>query len=167
MTTKMNWIEIPVPIPRPDGGGVARTVTVRVQAAFDPDIGDYVLGDDAQAAIDRAKARHMGLLAPEELNQLRSALGLTQAEMCDMLQLGGKTYTRWESGRERPSRSLNLLLRCLWEGKVSPACLRTMQITSPSAAPVFCTPMRFNVTSLWATSAPSEESADEPVPATA
>lgn len=149
MKAKMERIKIQVPIPTLSGEGVDRTVTVEVPAIFDAAIGDYILGDEAQEAIDRTKARHMGLLAPDEIRQLRQALELTQAEMSDLLQLGRKTYTRWESGRERPSRSLNILLRSLWDGKVTTAYLREIQLVQHAHDPACSTPLRFTRPMAW------------------
>ena len=67
----------------------------------------------------------MGLLLPEEIKALRQRLNLTQIEMSDLLQIGEKTYTRWESGRSRPSQVLNLLLRALRDGRLDVAYLRS------------------------------------------
>ena len=77
--------------------------------------------------IDKTKARHMGLLLPEEIRALREHLRLSQSEMSELLQIGAKSYTRWESGRERPSRSSNLLLRSLWDGKIDVGYLRSLK----------------------------------------
>ena len=134
-------IDIPVPIPTLDGKGVAETVVVKVPAVYDADIKDYVLEDEAVATIDAAKARHMGLLLPEELRRLRAGLSLTQREMSELLQLGEKTYTRWESGRERPTRSLNILLRALWDGRLTPEYLRVIRTTRPRPHPASRAPI--------------------------
>jgi DNA-binding transcriptional regulator YiaG len=116
-------IDIPVPIPNLDGDGILFTKTVKVEAVFDPEVGDYLLDGAALRKIETAKARYMGLLSPASIRELRESLGLTQKQICELLQIGEKTYTRWESGRDHPSRSLNLLLKALRDGRIDIAYL--------------------------------------------
>src|SRR5207237_10451244 len=60
----------------------------------------------------------MGLLTPEQIKALRQRTGLTQRQISELLQIGDKTSTRWETGRERPFRSINVLLCALHDGKI-------------------------------------------------
>ena len=92
---------------------------VKVPALKDTVTGEVYLTGEALEIMDKAKARLMGVLLPTEIKELRSRMDLTQRQMCDLLGIGEKTYTRWESGRERPSQSLNRLLAALWEGRLS------------------------------------------------
>jgi len=46
--------------------------------------GEIYLGADAIALLDKAKARHMGVLAPQELAELRKRLDLTQSEIAEL-----------------------------------------------------------------------------------
>lgn len=91
--------------------------------------GEIFLDEETSRALDDIKARHFGLLSPEEIKQLRSLLsenaleGITQKQLASLLQLGEKTPARWESGRERPSRSMNLLLQAVQEGRIDRAWL--------------------------------------------
>src|SRR5208283_1159998 len=77
--------------------------------------------------IEKTQARHMGLMSPEEIRELRERLDLTQEEMSGLLQIGAKSYTRWESGRARPSRSLNVVLCALRDGVVTTEYLRCLR----------------------------------------
>jgi len=120
-------VEERVAIPTLDGSAVAETVTVKVPAWRDPKDGEVYLDGEATAILDRVKARHMGLLTPEELKQLRLRLRLTQKEVSELLQIGEKTWTRWESGRERPSRSINILLSGLNDGRLDVAYLQSLR----------------------------------------
>ena len=120
-------IEVPVAIPTLDGKGVAETVMVKVPCTVDPVTGEQLLDGDALAELDRVKARHMGLLQPEQIHQMRVDLGLTQKDISELLQLGAKSYTRWESGNERPSRSMNILLRGIADGKLTVDYLRSLR----------------------------------------
>ncbi len=68
--------------------------------------------------IEQVKARHLGLLTPLEIRQLRQKLSVTQTAMAELLQAGTKSYTRWESGKSRPSRLVNVLLSALRDGRI-------------------------------------------------
>lgn len=120
-------IKVPVRIPTLDGNAVAETVMVEVTCTIDPVTGEELLSGPALEKLDQAKARYMGLLLPQEIRRLREIEGVTQKEMSEILQIGEKTFTRWERGRERPSRSLNLLLRSLADGKINAAYLRSLR----------------------------------------
>ena len=119
-------IDFPVAIPTPEGG-VSETVTIKVPALRDPVDGEVYLTEDALRKIDDTKARFMGLLLPQQIKELRAYLALSQREISDLLQIGEKTWCRWESGRERPSRSLNLLLQALMDGQITVCYLRMVR----------------------------------------
>lgn len=87
---------------------------------WDSDINEWVLSAEAESLIEDTKARHMGLLLPSELHALRLRHGLSQKAIGDLLQIGAKSWTRWETGKQRPSRSINLLLCALNSGLISP-----------------------------------------------
>ena len=119
-------VEEPVHIPTLDGTEIAEIVKVKVPAWRDPKDGEVYLDTEATAILDKVKARHMGLLIPEQIKTLRKRLGLTQPQISELLQIGEKTWTRWETGRERPSRSINVLLCALNDGKLDVAYLRSV-----------------------------------------
>jgi DNA-binding transcriptional regulator YiaG len=96
--------------------------TIEVPAWKAPD-GEIYLDDEAHDKIDQTKARLMGILSPAEIKNLRKRLGLTQKRISELLQIGEKSWTRWETGRERPSRAINLLLCALNDGKIDAASL--------------------------------------------
>lgn len=121
-TPPNNWIKIEteeeVIIPTSDGKGIAEKIKVKVPAYRDPKTDEIYLDGEALRMLDDVKARHLGLLTTGEIKSLRQRLDCTQQQMSELLQIGEKTWTRWESGRERPSKSLNLLLRALFEGRI-------------------------------------------------
>lgn len=119
-------VEEPIHIPTIDGSGIAETIHVKVPAWRDPKDGDVFFDTEATAILDKVKARHMGLLTPDQIKALRKRLGLTQPQISELLQIGEKTWTRWETGRERPSRSINVLLFALNDGKLDAAYLRSV-----------------------------------------
>lgn len=123
----LKTIPFDVQIPNLDGDAIAETIRIDVQAFTDPETGEDILTPESMELIEKTQARHMGLMGSEEIRALRLRLMLTQAEMSELLQLGGKSYTRWESGRARPSRSLNLLLCALRDGVITTEYLRALR----------------------------------------
>ncbi|MCX6880182.1 MAG: helix-turn-helix domain-containing protein [Verrucomicrobia bacterium] len=105
-------------IPAPDGKSVPTTIQVKVPAWRDPVDGEIYFDGDSIRIIDDARARAMGLLTTDELKSLRINLGLTQQRLCQLLKIGEKTWTRWEAGRDRPSKSLNVMICALRDGKI-------------------------------------------------
>jgi putative zinc finger/helix-turn-helix YgiT family protein len=105
-----------VEIPNAERTEIVETVTIQVPIQRDSVTGEEILTADALDLIENTQARYMGLLLPDEIRKLRKALGLTQRQFGELLQVGEKTSTRWETGRGRPSRSLNVLLCALRDG---------------------------------------------------
>ena len=123
-TNTLKTIPFNVQIPNLDGDAIAETIPIEVQAYTDPETGEEVLTPESLELIEKTQARHMGLISPDEIRELRERFELTQEQISGLLQIGAKTYTRWESGRARPSRSLNLLLCALRDGALSLEYLR-------------------------------------------
>jgi len=61
----------------------------------------------------------MGLLLPLQFRQLRQRHALTQSEIGELFQVGAKSWTRWETGKHRPSRSVNLLIKALFDNHIT------------------------------------------------
>jgi putative zinc finger/helix-turn-helix YgiT family protein len=57
--------------------------------------------------------RKYGLLSTREIRAIRSKFDLTQEELARLLRLGANTVSRWESGRNVQSASMDLLLRLI------------------------------------------------------
>ena len=111
--------EFEVLVPNCDGSAVAETVKVSVPLRWDEEINEWLLTPEAHQIIEETKARHMGLLLPAQMKELRERYNYSQKEMGELFQVGEKSWTRWESGKHRPSRSINLLIRALYEGEIS------------------------------------------------
>src|SRR5438874_4365310 len=125
MKTKNTRIE--VRIPNADGTGVAERIAVDVPVEWDAQLNEWLLTEEAHQIIDSTKARHMGLISPTELKEMRTRLRLTQRQIGELLQVGEKSYTRWETGRARPSRSLNVLLCATRDGRLSVPYLQSLR----------------------------------------
>lgn len=111
--------EFEVQVPKADGSGIAEKVKVMVPVCWDEEIQDWLMTPEAHELIDNTKARMIGLLLPAQLKELRDRYDYTQKEMGELFQAGEKSWTRWESGKHRPSRSINLIIRALYEGEIS------------------------------------------------
>ena len=128
--------EFEVVIPTADGREVADRIPILVPMEWEPHLQEWLITPEAEEMIEHTKARHMGLIPPGELQLLRSQLDLTQAEIGDLLRIGEKSWTRWESGRQRPSQSMNLLLRAVQVGLLSVYDLRRLSEPRVDWSPV-------------------------------
>ena len=126
-TTDLKMRPFEVHIPNFEGDAIAETARIEIPVRIDPETGDEILTAEAHDLIEKTKSRLLGLMTPEEIRALRERLMLTQQEMSELLQLGGKSYTRWESGRARPSRSLNILRCALRDGGITAEYLRALR----------------------------------------
>jgi DNA-binding transcriptional regulator YiaG len=117
MKTKFKDYEVLVP--NLDGTEVAERVNVKIPLEWNEELEVWVLTPEAHRIIEDTKARHMGLLLPAEFKELRERFKLSQKEMGELFQAGEKSWTRWETGKQRPSRMVSLLVRALYEGEIS------------------------------------------------
>lgn len=134
-------VEETVEIPTPDGEGTADTIRVPVEAWQDPE-GEIYLDAAALKKLDDVRARHMGLLLPEEIAELRDYLGLSQREISRLLQIGEKTWTRWETGRSRPTHGYNLVLNAIADGRIDLNYLQLRAGAHLQAKPASSRPLR-------------------------
>jgi len=109
--------EFEIPIWDDEHENIVEVIKTQVPAYRD-ESGEEMLTDEALDKIEQIKARHLGLLTPLEIRQLRQKLSVTQTAMAGLLQAGTKSYTRWESGKSRPSRLVNVLLSALRDGRI-------------------------------------------------
>jgi DNA-binding transcriptional regulator YiaG len=124
---KIELLDFEVVIPSVDGSQVVDRIAVKVPVTRDSETGEMLLTPAAHELIEQTQARHLGLISPAELKMIRQRLGLTQRELGNLIQVGEKSYTRWETGRARPSRSLNVLLCALRDGRLSVPYLQRLQ----------------------------------------
>ena len=82
-----------------------------------PSCGETVLRlDQARRLQEAAHALYRqkyGLLSADEIRTLREQLGVTQNVLAALLRLGANTLSRWESGRNVQTASMDVLLRML------------------------------------------------------
>jgi DNA-binding transcriptional regulator YiaG len=125
--TEVKMRPFDIHIPNLEGDGVTEIIRIDIPVRIDPQNGQEILTTEAHDLIEKTKARRMGLMSADEIRELRGRLDLTQEEMSDLLQIGAKTYTRWESGRARVSRSMNVLLCALRDGRIDVNYLRGLR----------------------------------------
>ena len=111
--------EFEVLIPTADGTGIVEKVIVTVPIRWDEELKEWLMTREAHEIIDNTKARRMGLLLPEQFQELRERYDCSQKQMGELFQVGEKSWTRWETGKHRPSRSISLLVRALYDGELS------------------------------------------------
>jgi DNA-binding transcriptional regulator YiaG len=124
LTERLERVDVTEYVSVPGANGEIQKLPVRISVLKDPKDGEIYFDADAIAALDKARARHSGLLSPQQLAELRHRFGLTQEEISDLLQIGSRSWSRWETGREVLSKSINLLLSALHEGKIDLAYLK-------------------------------------------
>lgn len=75
--------------------------------------GEQILPDELSKAIDAERYRRLGLLTPAEIKKVREKTGLSAVDMAQLLGVGDKTYTRWETGRSLQNKSNDTLIRLI------------------------------------------------------
>ncbi len=77
---------------------------------------EFVTPDQARVYVRNVKnevRKRYGLLSPERIAEIRGKLGLTQAELEDLLNAGSKVVVRWENGKVIQSGANDAMLRLL------------------------------------------------------
>ena len=77
---------------------------------------EFVTPDQARVYVRKVRneiRKRYGLLSPERIAEIRGNLGLTQAELEELLNAGSKVVVRWESGKVIQSGSHDAMLRLL------------------------------------------------------
>jgi len=78
--------------------------------------GEVLFPGDTTAFIESVVADQTEQLTPRELERIREDLGIQrQDDMSEVLGLGAKTYHKWESGAQFPTRSMSCYIRVLAE----------------------------------------------------
>jgi DNA-binding transcriptional regulator YiaG len=118
-------IDFDVQIPNLEGDGIAEVHTIKVPARKSTG-GKWILTSEALERIEQTQARYMGLMTPGEIKELRRRIQYTQREMSELIQAGEKSYTRWETGKVRLSRLVNIILCAIRDGFLPLPYLKTL-----------------------------------------
>src|SRR5579862_8778592 len=72
--------------------------------------GNRILHNEADARVNDALRNAAGFLFPSAIKEQRLRLGLTQAQLADLLCVGEATLCRWETGRQIQSHHMDVML---------------------------------------------------------
>jgi putative zinc finger/helix-turn-helix YgiT family protein len=72
---------------------------------------EQILSKELESALEKCRYSRLGLLTPVEIREIRNRTGLNQVEMAQLLGVGDKTYTRWETGKSLHNKSNDNLIR--------------------------------------------------------
>jgi HTH-type transcriptional regulator/antitoxin MqsA len=82
--------------------------------------------------LNKLKARHEGLLEPEEIKRIRKKLYLTQTVAGEVIGGGPRAFQKYETGELLPSRAISSALRLLDR---DPQALRVLSEPRATATP--------------------------------
>jgi DNA-binding XRE family transcriptional regulator len=119
-------IDFEVRVPNLEGDGIAEVHIIKVPARRSKGGGDFILTDEAFDLIEQTQSRYMGLMSPGDIKKLRTRIRFTQRQMSELIQAGEKSYTRWETGRARLSRLVNIILCGIRDGYLPLPYLQTL-----------------------------------------
>jgi HTH-type transcriptional regulator/antitoxin MqsA len=98
---------------------------------------DGQMADESFRRAAAAVRREDGLLAPDEIREIRAMYGLTQASLERLIGSGEKTVVRWERGTVAQNATADTLLRVLRDHPEVVAKLaqwRGVRVTMPEPA---------------------------------
>lgn len=75
--------------------------------------GERVIPHALHKALEAEVRRRQGLLTPAEIKAVRERTGLSQEAIGQLLGVGDKTYTRWETGKSIQNKANDNLIRLL------------------------------------------------------
>lgn len=73
--------------------------------------GEKLIPHALDQALDNSVRKRRGLLTPAEIKRVRERTGLSQEAMAQLLGVGEKTYTRWETGKSIQNKANDTLIR--------------------------------------------------------
>jgi putative zinc finger/helix-turn-helix YgiT family protein len=77
--------------------------------------GNRILHDEADDRLSDALREAAGFMYPSAIKEQRLRLGLTQAQLADLLCVGEATLCRWETGGQIQSHHMDEMLRGFFE----------------------------------------------------
>ena len=86
MKTKLEDFEVLVP--NLEGTAIAERVTVQIPLEWDEELDEWLLSREAHEIIENTKARHTGLILPQQMKELRRRYGCAQRETGELFQVG-------------------------------------------------------------------------------
>ena len=96
-------------------GGVHAVTVENFEVQRCENCGAMIFDDAANDRLGAALREVLGLFSPEEIRAHRTALGLSQQAMADLMCVAVATISRWENGGQIQQRSMNRLLKILFD----------------------------------------------------
>jgi putative zinc finger/helix-turn-helix YgiT family protein len=94
-------------------GGDAAELSVEVPVRTCRDCGTQFTDDEAERVRHEAVCRHLGLLTPCEIRDIRIRYGKRRPDFAALTKLGEATLARWESGATLQNAAYDQYLRLL------------------------------------------------------
>jgi putative zinc finger/helix-turn-helix YgiT family protein len=97
-----------------------RSYTIRVPELVLPtcrNCGDQLFTADADDRVVAALRAQIGLLTPDEIQQRRAALNVTQEEVAEQIGVAKEALLGWETGALIQSRVIDNLMRLFFESE--------------------------------------------------
>jgi putative zinc finger/helix-turn-helix YgiT family protein len=88
------------------------------------------IDDAAEDIRHEAVCRHLGVLTPDEIREVREEYGFSRAEFSRLSRLGEATLTRWENGSLIQNNAYDQFLRLLRY----PENIRRLQVSTTTTA---------------------------------
>ena len=115
-------------------GEAAVELSANVRVHTCSNCGDSYTEYDAEVAYHEAVCRHLGILTPAEIREMREGYDLTRAEFAQLTGFGKATVGRWERGEVTQNRSADRYLRLLQDREVMRQLRALAEPTDSSAS---------------------------------
>lgn len=115
MKTQKTYFDIY--IPATEDREAIKVKTIEIEVIVD-DSGAELITPESREIIQKQQARYMGLMAPVDIVNLRKKLKLSQLNFAELIGCGKKSLSRWENGREHPTKLVNTILRLLEDERI-------------------------------------------------
>jgi putative zinc finger/helix-turn-helix YgiT family protein len=113
-------------------GDDAVSLTARVPVFTCQSCGEAFTKGEAEELRHEAVCRHLGVLTPREIRQLRRRRGWTQVDLARHMRCGAASIKRWELGALIQNPSNDLLLRLLSDERAA-SLLKDIERTLPES----------------------------------
>lgn len=113
-------------IPATENRDPIKVKTIEIEVLVDEQ-GNELITPESREQIQKQQARFMGLLAPIDIVELRKKLKLSQLQFAELIGCGKKSLSRWENGREHPTKLVNTILRLLEDDRIRPHDLQEVR----------------------------------------
>ncbi len=94
--------------------------------------GLQILDEEGERIKNEAICKHLGILSPREIKEIREQHGMTRDEFAEMTGIGESSLGRWERALNRPSFAYDKYLRLLQRPAIFSLMQRGLSTTEDS-----------------------------------